>query len=296
VPLQPKGDLPPFFCVAGLGGNTMNLRHLAAALGPRQPFFGLQHRGVDGALRPHETVEEMAREFLADLRRVQPEGPYYLGGFSMGGLAAYEMAQQLLEAGEPVGGVVLLDTSNPQVLEWDLKGRVLSHLSNLVKVGPGYLRHRISEGRRRRHQARAQRERALAAEQDPFTYRIDLVTEKGNAAERGYQPRPFDAPVLLIKAAIKAPPVNGIGYPPNETNGWGSLVSPGKLEIRKMSSDHMGLVTEALAAETARHIAAALSSMRAGQSPGHRGGSGSTRGLSEPSDHPDGPRLGVRPA
>ena len=93
------------------------------------------------------------------------------------------------------------------------------------------------------------------------------MTEKGNQAQRRYAPRPFDAPVLLIKAAFKVPPVNGIGYPPNESNGWGSLVTPSKLEIRSMSSDHMGLVTEGLAAETARHIADALASMRAGRSP-----------------------------
>ncbi len=82
VRIQPRGSLPPFFCVAGVGGNPMNLRHLAAALGNDQPFYGLQFRGVDGKQVPHRRIRDMAQEFLADVKRVQPEGPYFLGGYS----------------------------------------------------------------------------------------------------------------------------------------------------------------------------------------------------------------------
>ena len=92
VPIQPFGSLPPVFCVAGMGGNPMNLRHVAARLGKDQPFYGLQHRGVDGQLEPHVSVEDMAREFVEHVRRVQPHGRYYLSGFSGGGTAAFEMA------------------------------------------------------------------------------------------------------------------------------------------------------------------------------------------------------------
>lgn len=263
VALQPAGDLPPFFCVAGLGGNPMNLRHLAAALGKRQPFYALQHRGVDGTLRPHETIEEMAAEFLADVRRVQPKGPYYIGGYSFGGLAAYEMIQQLLRAEEPMGGLVLLDTSNPSVLKWPLKDRILSHWSNAREVGPGYVMSRAVAHVRRMREDIARRKRVVAAAKDPFTYRLDLVTEMSNQAEVRYIPTPLHADVVLIKSEFRVMPVNGIGYPPHETNGWGTLVEPGRLEVRLVHSSHLDMVTEAFAAETAEQISSGLAALRA---------------------------------
>ncbi len=93
----------------------MNLRHLAAELGDEQPFYGLQYRGADGQLPPHRRMRDMAEEFLRDIRSVQPRGPYYLGGYSAGGLAAYEMAQLLQQSGESVGLVILFDTMNPRL-------------------------------------------------------------------------------------------------------------------------------------------------------------------------------------
>jgi amino acid adenylation domain-containing protein len=275
VPLQPRGALPPLFCVAGVGGNTMNLRRLASELNKLgYPFYGLEHRGVDGSLKPHETVEEMASECLADIRRVQPRGPYFLAGYSMGGLVAYAMAQELLSGGEPVGGVVLIDTSTTPVtdLRWPLKDRVLSHLDNLRRVGPSYIWQRLAARRRHRTESerreRERQERAKAAASDPFTYRVDLVTEAGIAAERRYSPQPLDAPVLLIKAIQRVPPLSGIGYPPNESNGWRGLVAPGRLEIRKVNGSHLDLVNEFLSTETARQIADGLAAMRSDEKDG----------------------------
>ena len=143
VPIQPRGSSPPLYCVAGLGGNPMNLLHVAAALGNDQPFFGLQLRGVDGELPPHETVGAMAEEFLRDIRAHQPHGPYYLAGYSFGGLAALELAELLRRAGETVGLVVLLDTMNPRLPDWTFRERVHAHFENLRQRGPGYLANRL---------------------------------------------------------------------------------------------------------------------------------------------------------
>jgi thioesterase domain-containing protein/acyl carrier protein len=267
VALQPAGDLPPLFCVAGLGGNPMNLRHLAAGLGKRQPIYALQHRGVDGALRPHETIEDMAAEFVADIRRVRPSGPYYIGGFSFGGLAAYEMAQLQLDMGEQVGALVLLDSSNPSVLKWKLKDRFLGHWANLVKEGPTYLKDRVKGHLRDRRNLREHAERARAAEKDPFTYRLDLVTELSNQAERRYVPKPLDADVVLIKTEFRAPPGSGIGYPPHESNGWRDLIAPGRLDIRKVRCSHLEMVAPAFAGETSQRISEGLAALRAKAEP-----------------------------
>ena len=105
----------PFFLVAGMFGNVLNLRHLAHLVGSDRPFYGLQARGLYGDHKPHETFEEMARDYIAELRTVQPHGPYLLGGFSGGGITAYEMARQLRgRRAKRSPLIVMLDTPLPK--------------------------------------------------------------------------------------------------------------------------------------------------------------------------------------
>ncbi|AKT41222.1 non-ribosomal peptide synthetase [Chondromyces crocatus] len=113
VPIQPKGARAPFFCAPGLGGNVLYLHHLARALGPDQPFYGLQAVGMDGRATPHTTVEAMAAAYIQRVKQVQPEGPYHLGGHSFGGQVAFEMAQQLRRAGDDVGLLAIFDSGPP---------------------------------------------------------------------------------------------------------------------------------------------------------------------------------------
>lgn len=110
VPLQASGTEPAFFCVHGLGGQIANLVSLARRLGSDRPFYGVQGRGLAEAEAPHASIEDMAHDYLEAIRDVQPEGPYLLGGWSLGGLVALEMAQRLVKQGQQVPLVVLLDT------------------------------------------------------------------------------------------------------------------------------------------------------------------------------------------
>jgi len=110
VPIQPTGSRPPFFCVHGTEGAVSMYQDLARHLSPDQPFYGLQSQGLDGKLPPLTTVEDMASLYLKEIRKLQPQGPYFLGGHSMGGIIAFEMAQQLQRSGEVVGLLALFDT------------------------------------------------------------------------------------------------------------------------------------------------------------------------------------------
>lgn len=133
------GPKTPFFLVAGMFGNVLNLRHLAQLIGGERPFYGLQARGLYGDQPPHATIPEAATDYIAELRQVQPHGPYLIGGFSGGGLTAWEMARQLEKAGEEVAMLVLLDTPlplRPSLSSWD---KALIKLAELRKRGPGYL-------------------------------------------------------------------------------------------------------------------------------------------------------------
>ncbi|GEN10426.1 amino acid adenylation domain-containing protein [Myxococcus fulvus] len=111
VPIQPHGTRPPFFCVHPVGGNVLCYAELARHMGSQQPFYGLQAQGLDGNLPPLESLPEMAALYVQHVRTVQPRGPYRLGGWSLGAVIAYEMAQQLKQQGETVEVLVLIDPS-----------------------------------------------------------------------------------------------------------------------------------------------------------------------------------------
>jgi amino acid adenylation domain-containing protein len=109
VALKPQGDRPPFFCIHPVGGNVLCYLDLARHLAPDQPFYAFQSPGPEEA----SSIEEMAALYLKELRRIQPEGPYRLGGWSMGGLIAFEMARQLAREGATPDLVALIDTLPP---------------------------------------------------------------------------------------------------------------------------------------------------------------------------------------
>ena len=110
VEIQPGGSKRPFFCVHPIGGNVLCYIDLARYLGSDQPFYGFQAKGLDGQHQPYRQVEEMAADYIRVLRVVQPQGPYLLGGWSMGGVVAFEMAQQLQKQGDLVALLALLDS------------------------------------------------------------------------------------------------------------------------------------------------------------------------------------------
>ena len=112
VPIRATGSRPPFFCVHGAGGNVLLFNDLARLLGEDYPFYGIQAYGLDGSKEYLKSIEEMAVHYLKEIRALQPRGPYYLGGFCMGGQVAYEMAQLLRKEGEQVALLAMIDTYN----------------------------------------------------------------------------------------------------------------------------------------------------------------------------------------
>jgi amino acid adenylation domain-containing protein len=113
VPVQRAGEGRPFFCLPGMGGNVNQVLALAKAMGSDRPFYGLQCLGLDGNAEPHKSVEEMAEHYIRCIRTIQPEGPYLLGGHSLGGKVALEMVRRLEASGEPAGLLALFDSAAP---------------------------------------------------------------------------------------------------------------------------------------------------------------------------------------
>jgi acyl transferase domain-containing protein/thioesterase domain-containing protein/acyl carrier protein len=133
------GPKPPFFVVAGMNGNVMNLRHLALLIENDRPFYALQARGLLRDDEPHRTITAAAADYIAEMRQVQPHGPYHLGGFSGGGMTAYEMAQQLRAQGEEIAALVLIDTPAPVRNTLNFGERLRKKLQDFQRGGPRYL-------------------------------------------------------------------------------------------------------------------------------------------------------------
>jgi amino acid adenylation domain-containing protein len=110
VMIRAGDEKPPFFCVHPGGGHPQCYEGLARELAWEGAFIGLQARGVEGEAPPLQTVEEQASHYVRAVRKIQPEGPYFLAGWSTGGLVAFEMAQQLAEEGEKTALLALFDT------------------------------------------------------------------------------------------------------------------------------------------------------------------------------------------
>ena len=157
------GQGTPFFLVAGMFGNVLNLRHLAHLVGNDRPFYGLQARGLFGDAAPHMTIEAAAADCVAEIRQVQPDGPYLLGGFSGGGLTAWEIGRQLRAAGQQVALVVLLDTPMPVRPALTRPDKAMIKLAELRSGGPRFL----AEWARRRFEWERSRRAIAAQEPDP---------------------------------------------------------------------------------------------------------------------------------
>ncbi|QLE54107.1 amino acid adenylation domain-containing protein [Nostoc sp. TCL26-01] len=117
VPIQTKGNQPPFFCIHPAGGHVLCYFQLANYLGTDQPFYGLQAQGFYGDAEPLTSVEDMASLYVQTIREFQPQGPYHVGGWSFGGVVAYEVAQQLSRQGQEVALLAILDSYVPILLD-----------------------------------------------------------------------------------------------------------------------------------------------------------------------------------
>jgi thioesterase domain-containing protein len=131
APLRAKGDRLPLYCIHGLGGHIAGFLPLAKRLREGRPVYGLQAQGLDGIAPAHQQLDEMAMCYLQEIREFQPQGPYLISGWSLGGLIAMDVARQLQEAGASVPLLVMYDTylrvSNRDVPE-------MSHASLLLRI------------------------------------------------------------------------------------------------------------------------------------------------------------------
>jgi thioesterase domain-containing protein len=272
--MKPRGTRLPFFCMHPLGGGVGDYAALANHLDPEQPFFGLRALALDDPQAPALSLEALAASYVADVRRAQPAGPYRLGGYSSGGLLAFEMARQLDAAGQPVALVALLDTFAPMrpdaaaapaaaprslsAADWlNLLAGLPPWLDDALRLGPEKIAARL------RRKLRVALKRGQAPRLSDFlddslshvpAHHLAFMQQHYEAI-LAYQPRPYAGRVTLFRARSQA--LSQLAAP---DKGWSALALGG-VDIREFAGSHHTLLREPFVTGLAKQLQAELSKL-----------------------------------
>ncbi len=256
VAIKPGGSKSPLFLMHAHGGNVLEYYPLANLLGSDRPVYALQARGLNGVLAKDTKLADMAAAYVAELRSLQPQSPYFLGGFCFGGLLALEVAQQLTAAGQEVELLAMIQSVHPDA--WQFRPgttvfqrtwyraakRIGLELDNLSHRKPGYLSDRL------RYVSGVLRARVAIAidrvkgreHQDlsklPLQYILEVLGEVHEKALEGWMPRPYQGRVVLFRASKQLG-----GLVADECLGWKPIFN-GQLKVREIPGYQQNLLLE----------------------------------------------------
>jgi thioesterase domain-containing protein/aryl carrier-like protein len=271
VPIQGNGDRPPLFFVHPAGGGVLCYLDLARCLDAEQPFYGIEARGLTAGEVPHERIEDMAADYVEAVLAARPDGPYRLGGWSLGGVVAFEMARQLEAQGRQVELVALLDAwpSNPDASGPGVSDAERSEPLEAFARSIGVPTERLSTpGRAFRDLPRGEQlavllEQARAtdlvpSEADPEELRMRLQLFAAHlSAMRDYAPGPYPGAVTLFRAAEQA-----TGGAAAAGGVWTGLAGAG-VTVHSVPGTHHTMLRDAGVRIIARELTACLAQIPA---------------------------------
>jgi amino acid adenylation domain-containing protein len=258
VAIQPEGSNLPFFCVHGHRGNVIGFQDLAADLGMEQPFYGIQARGLDGTPVGERHIEDMAADYVNEIRTIQPRGPYFLGGWCMGAVLAFEMAHQLQETGEKVAMLAMIEpphagnyaSSRASLIlrpVYRIIERIDYEFNTLRRIGT---RDKLSHLSRKfktaitRTQVNIEKmiESLLAKLHlhvpHSRTYMLNALHEAHEKALLSYNPRPYKGRVAIFRAS-KQP----LGIYHDPSLGWSTLIKD-EVELHEIPGHYLNAFIE----------------------------------------------------
>ena len=258
VLLKAGTEKPAIFITHGMGGNVMDFYQVVKHIRSRHPIYGMQAKGIDGVDAPLESVEDMAQFFLDAIRQAQPQGPYLLIGYSLGGLVALEMAQRLKEKGENVAMLAMLESwPHRNCLQYrqrlGLMVRLIRHhAATLIRLSPrealSYILHPAER------LVYVSRDGAGNARNRPplgasYTAAIERMRDSGYRALKNYRPRFYPGTIKFVRAAIS------VRFPEDPILVWGKLAE--RFDVETVPGDHTGIITnhyETLSAVLSRFL------------------------------------------
>ena len=239
----------PLYFIHPSGGSVHWYTMLAKELQNVIPFYGIQAKGVDGKEEPHSTIEEMAAYYVSAIKENQPEGPYVVGSWSMGVVIAYEVARQLLEKGETVQRLIILDQGpylplakaedDAEFLAGMFMGRIKFSLDELRKMSyDDQLKYVLKKAKKER-----QFPKHIRFKQFKNYVKILKIQQD---AWRNYEPLPIDLKITLIKSLEREDRKDE-----KEDLGWGELTSKG-VEIYQVPGNHNTILHQPKVQELAK--------------------------------------------
>lgn len=253
VTVQAGTERPPLWLVHPVGGHVVYAYRLRKYMAPYQPIMGLQAQGVDGRLPPLENIVDMAKLYVQRIREIQPHGPYFVAGPSMGGLIALEIAQLLRRRGEEVALLALIDTWGPGYPRPTSRLRkVLDQFQTILLQRNWHERFALIRDRwHRRHEAQVvSRGRVMPQHYDlpdgtpispEMLAAIRRVWEANERANFAYEPSAYSGSLLLIRASLN------VRWPgmrfDDPFNGWCELAT-GEFECRTLDVGHSELADD----------------------------------------------------
>ncbi|HSE23485.1 MAG TPA: amino acid adenylation domain-containing protein, partial [Pyrinomonadaceae bacterium] len=244
VAIQPHGERPPFFCIHALGGRVLLYHDLARFLGEDQPFYGLQARHLVGPELGDFTVEEMAEFYIKEMQTIQPEGPYFIGGLSFGGVTAFEMAQQLYAKGQSVALLAVFDAETPdyEALKSAVPGGRLQHHWDRLKMlnlreRVEYVRSKLGAGYQRLAIGFSMTNK-IRSKSDSLPSVDSVIEKRIRDAFKRYVPQIYPGQMTLFRAADRAQ-----SEPVASMLGWRDLAAGG-VKVFEVPGDHRSIILE----------------------------------------------------
>ena len=248
VPIQPKGSKPPLFLLHARGTSVLVYRNLANYLGTERPVYGIQPQGLNGEAEILTTVEEMAAYYIQEIQKIQPIGPYLLGGYSFGGELAFEMSRQLLQQGEKVDKLILFDCNGPNSSKrLPFSQRVTIHFNNLLKRKHNYAIEKVLDWKRWLQDDLQYNFQKLSAKVfQNFNLSLSLrlhsilIEDRNEQASRNHQPQFYPGKVTLMRTEGT---LGGVGLERDKYLGWKDLVGQ-EIDIYPVPGHHFSMLEE----------------------------------------------------
>jgi amino acid adenylation domain-containing protein len=243
-PMSVKGSLPPLFVVAGVYADENGMyRHLSSLvhyLGQSRPVWCLRPRGLISAADLYRSVREIAGEYIAQVRRVQPKGPYHLIGECVGGIVAYEMARQLEAGGEKTESLILMDTEYPHPLlkrlEMIVSGKTLE-LARSIRKGAKWATRNAKSWTEIGAKLSSHFDKVKAGQD---RQRFERVERRYVLLSQRYRIRPYSGTVHLLVNEEVQKQLRNLGWPVEK--GRASARS-GRLMLEVIRGDHVSRLT-----------------------------------------------------
>ena len=241
--LREGTQTPPLFLAHGLGGTAMDFFQLAKYIHTQRPIYGMQAKGTDGVDAPFDRIEDLAQFYIEAIQKLQPRGPYFLIGYSLGGLVMLEMAQRLIKTGEKVALLAMLESyPYPRFLPLKERARLgvrlATHRATTVGRLPlkDALSYIVRPSERRLYVSRdgngnAPTQIPIGASHTPT---MQLARESAYRSLTRYRPQHYPGEIKFVRAETVT------DFPDDPAAVWADLVD--KIQVSTVPGDHLGIL------------------------------------------------------